>query len=75
MHGVDKIDGHTDGDRFTMADCEFGELLQLVGHPVTEIERAGRSVFEGVTASGDVIRVVFGTAANHEFELAGFQST
>ena len=38
-HGIDDIQRDADGDRFSMTDLVFGNLLQLVRGPMSEIQR------------------------------------
>jgi hypothetical protein len=71
--GVERIESDTDGDGIAVGELVIGGGFEFMGAPVSEVEGAGGSGFEGVTAGGDVLDVEFGAAVDEgfdEFELA-----
>ncbi len=58
-----------DADRhgFAMPKAVLGQLLELVGGPVSEVERAGGSELEGISSAGHVREVQAGRAPDQPF--------
>ena len=51
---------NADGHRLSVPQFASGHLLQLVGVPVPEVKGAGRTAFERVAGSGDMLQVKLG---------------
>ena len=66
--GVNEIHGHADGHGLAVRHGEFGNLLQLVGGPVAEIQRTGGTKLKRITAGGDVLDVQLGAALHDLFQ-------
>src|SRR5207237_4739639 len=56
-----------------MADFVFRKLLQLMGRPMAEVQRAGRAEFKRIARSGDVLEVQLGTTINEALHCGGLE--
>lgn len=70
---VNDVEGDADSDGFTMAETVFAELFEFVRGPMSEIERARGTEFEGIAAGGDVVHVKFGAAIDEAFHRFGIE--
>ena len=58
VRAVGHVEGDADGHGLAVANVEIAHLFELVGCPVTEVERAGDAQFERVAAGRDAESLV-----------------
>src|SRR5437879_12769379 len=67
--GVSGIESNTDRYRLAMIDFVPREMFELVGRPVSEIQRARRSGLEWVAAEPDLAHVQLRAILDQEVEM------
>ena len=74
QHRVAGVKRDADRDRLAVPQHVAGESLELVGRPVTIVERPGRSGFERIAAVRDLVHVQLGALPHQRVEGVGLKA-